>query len=74
MNAQELEKQILKTISKNIISRRKELRLSKNKLAKLMGIYRQGIYQLEKSKGMTIATLSKLSIALDISISDLLKE
>lgn len=75
MNAKELEEKTLKIISKNVLNKRSELGLSQGKLANKMGVFRPYIVLIEKgSKGMTLSTLSKLALALDTTISDLVTE
>ncbi len=67
--------QKLSTISRNIRRRRKEVRFSQDKLAKLADVAYNTIVKIEsgENRNPTIETLSKIAKALNVSVEDLIK-
>jgi transcriptional regulator with XRE-family HTH domain len=65
---------LLEKLAKNIKKRRIELNISQEKLAEICGFDRTYISLLERAKrNPSILNLQKLSIGLEIKLSDLLK-
>ena len=68
------EENLLEILAKNIKIRRTELNISQEKLAEICGFDRTYISLLERAKrNPSILNLKKLSIGLEIELSDLLK-
>jgi transcriptional regulator with XRE-family HTH domain len=69
-----MSKDILKVLGKNIRTERLKKSLSQEKLAELAGLHRTYIGMIERAeKNITILNIKKVSSALKIKISDLLK-
>ena len=65
---------LLEKLAKNIKIRRNELNISQEKLAEICGFDRTYISLLERAKrNPSFLNLKKLSIGLDIELSDLFK-
>lgn len=74
MNNQE-EILLLEKLAKKIKTRRNELNISQEKLAEICGFDRTYISLLERAKrNPSFLNLKKLSIGLDIALTDLLKD
>lgn len=68
------EKNLLDLLAQNIKIRRTELNISQEKLAEICGFDRTYISLLERAKrNPSVLNLQKLSIGLEIELSDLLK-
>lgn len=64
---------LLEQLARNIRSRRNKLNISQEKLAEICGFDRTYISLLERAKrNPSILNLKKLSVGLDIELSDLL--
>lgn len=75
MNSQQLTRETIKIIQKNVRMRRSELGLTQEQLAEKMNMKRQGVVSIEKNAtGFTLTTLSKLAIALETTIIYLITE
>jgi len=68
------EKIMLEQLARSIKTRRNELNISQEKLAEICGFDRTYISLLERAKrNPSVLNLKKLSIGLEIELSDLLK-
>ena len=68
-------KSILDIFARNVKKRRNELGISQEKLAELSGLHRTYIGMIESSeKNITLLNIQKISKALNVEISTLLKE
>lgn len=66
---------ILIKFGKRVLSYRKEANLSQEKLAELSGLHRTYIGMIERGeKNITLKNIEKISKALEINMSDLLKD
>jgi transcriptional regulator with XRE-family HTH domain len=66
---------LLEKLAKKIKTRRNELNISQEKLAEICGFDRTYISLLERAKrNPSFLNLKKLSIGLDIALTDLLKD
>lgn len=68
-------KSILDIFARNVKKRRNEFGISQEKLAELSGLHRTYIGMIERSeKNITLLNIQKISKALNVEISTLLKE
>ncbi|MDM8214532.1 helix-turn-helix transcriptional regulator, partial [Enterococcus hirae] len=66
---------VIKRVSENIKSLRKEKKYSQEELAELSGLHRTYISQIERGvKNPTIKNLEKIACALDIDIIEFFKK
>lgn len=69
------EKDLLQKLANNIKTRRVELKLSQEKLAEICDFDRTYISLLERAKrNPSFLNLKKLSVGLNVNLSDLLKD
>ncbi len=69
------EKDLLQKLANNIKARRIELKLSQEKLAEICDFDRTYISLLERAKrNPSFLNLKKLSVGLNVNLSDLLKD
>jgi len=70
---QNISERFLLRVGKNIRDRRREKGLSMEKLGWEIGLTRMQVNRIEKGYNITMVTLLKISLALGISTSDLVK-
>lgn len=70
---QDVSTRFLNRIGKNIKAKRQEGKLSLEELGHLTGLTRMQVHRIEKGYNITAVTLLKLSLALDVTIADLVK-
>jgi transcriptional regulator with XRE-family HTH domain len=70
---QDVSTRFLNRIGKNIKTKRQDKKLSLEELGHLTGLTRMQVHRIEKGYNITAVTLLKLSLALDVSLADLVK-
>ena len=77
MGKYEMDENIYDTIRKNIRKYRKERHITSAKLAEMVGLSHDFIRQIQSDKvryNFSVQTLYKISIALNVSLDDLVKK
>ena len=77
MGKYEMDENIYDTIRKNIRKYRKERHITSAKLAEMVGLSHDFIRQIQSDKvryNFSVETLYKISIALNVSLDDLVKK
>ncbi len=77
MNKIEFDNNIYDTIRKNIRKYRKERKITSAELAEMVGLSHEFIRQIQSDKAaynFSVETLYKISVALNVSLDDLIKK
>lgn len=77
MNKIEFDNNIYDTIRKNIRKYRKERKITCAELAEMVGLSHEFIRQIQSDKAaynFSVETLYKISVALNVSLDDLIKK
>ena len=72
-NQKDISGEFLRAIGKNVREKRKEKHLSLEKLGIEIGMSRSMVLRIEKGLNITMTTVLKLMIALNVKCDDLLK-
>ncbi len=73
----EFDNNIYNTIRKNIRKYRKERKMTSAELAEIVGLSHEFIRQIQSDKAaynFSVETLYRISVALDVSLDDLIKK
>ena len=72
-NEKDISAEFFRAVGQNVKKKRKEKKLSLEELGLKMGLTKMHVHRIEKGHNITLATLLKLMIALDVKCDDLLK-
>ena len=72
-NEKDISAEYLRAVGKNVKKIRKEKDLSLEELGLKMGLTKMHVHRIEKGHNITLTTLLKLMIALDVECDDLLE-